>query len=74
MPVRRRALELLASSRHDVNAELLVHGHGVSQRVLADIVRVGLAASERRVMKVGGKTIEVVWLLITAAGRRAIEK
>ncbi len=31
----RRALELLASSRHGLNEELLVHGHGFHRRMLA---------------------------------------
>jgi hypothetical protein len=57
---RRRALELLASSSHSVNAELLVLGHGFSRRLLAGLVRAGLAAAEREVMKAGGKAIGVL--------------
>ena len=34
---QRRALRLLASSRHGVNAALLVHGHGFKRRVLASL-------------------------------------
>jgi hypothetical protein len=71
-PERRRALELLASDRHGVNDELLVHGHRISRRVLAGIVRVGLASAKHEVMMAGGKAVEVVRLRITAAGRRAI--
>ncbi len=36
---QRRALELLASSRHGANEELLVLGHGFSCRMLAGLVR-----------------------------------
>ena len=56
---QRRALELLASGRHGANEELLVLGRGFS-RMLAGLVRAGLAAAEREVVKAGGKTIEVV--------------
>jgi hypothetical protein len=49
-PKRRRALKLLASSRHGVNEELLVRGHGFSRGVLASLVLRGLAAAEHEVM------------------------
>jgi hypothetical protein len=70
---QHRALNLVASSRHGVNEELLVRGHGFSRGVLASLVQRGLAAAERQVMMAGGKAIEVVRVRITAAGRRAIE-
>jgi len=38
--------------------------------MLAGLVRAGLATAEREVIKTGGKTIEVVRVRITAAGRR----
>ncbi len=72
-PDQRRALELLASRRHGVNEELLVLGHSFSRRMLAGLVRRGLAAAEREVVKAGGKTIEVTRIRITKAGRQAIE-
>jgi hypothetical protein len=70
---QRRALKLLASSRHGANEELLVRGHGFSRGVLASVVRRGLAVAEREVAMAGAKAVEVVRLRITAAGRRAIE-
>src|SRR5262249_12855864 len=70
---QRRALKLLASSRHGVNEELLVRGHGLSRGGLASLVRRRLAAAEHEGMMAGGKAIEVVRFRITAAGRRAIE-
>ena len=70
---RRRALELLASSRHGVNAELLVRGHRLSRRVLAGLVRAGLAVTKREVIMAGGRAVEVVRIRITAKGRKAIE-
>jgi hypothetical protein len=69
-PEQRRALELLASSQHGINAEQLVRGYGVSRRALARLVGGGLAAVERIVMVAEGKAVEVVRLRITAAGRR----
>ncbi len=41
--------------------------------MIAGLVRAGLAAEELDVMKAGGKTIEVVRIRITEAGRTAIE-
>jgi hypothetical protein len=69
---RRRALKLLASSRHGVNTELLIHGHRLSRRVLAGLVRAELVVAKREVMMAGGKAVEMVHIRITAAGRRAI--
>ena len=69
---QRRVLALLAGSRDGVKAELLILGHCVSRRVLAGLVRAGLAAAKREVVMAGGKAIEVVRVRITAAGRRAI--
>jgi hypothetical protein len=56
---RRRALQLLASSRHGGSEELLVLGHGFSRQLLAGLVRRGLAAAEREVAMAGGTAIEV---------------
>jgi hypothetical protein len=64
---------LLAGSRHGVNAELLIRGHRLSRRVLAGLVRAGLAAAKREMVMAGGKAVEVVRVRITAAGRQAIE-
>jgi hypothetical protein len=41
-PERRRALELLAKSRHGANEELLVHGHGFKRRMLMGLFALGL--------------------------------
>ena len=67
---QRRALELLASSAHGIDAEMLVHSHSFSIRMLAGLVHTGLAIVERRVIM----PVEVVRLRITAMGRRAIEE
>jgi hypothetical protein len=73
-PERRRALKLLASSRHGLNEELLIYGHGFKRPMLVGLVRAGFAAAEREVVKAGGKAIEVVRIRITAVGRRALEE
>jgi len=72
-PERRRMLKLLARSRHGVNEELLVHGHGFRRPTIVGLVSAGLATAEREVVKAGRKTIEVVRVRITEAGRKAIE-
>jgi hypothetical protein len=70
---RRRMLKLLASDRHGVNKELLVLGHGFKRQMLAALIATGFAAIEREVVKAGGKTVEIVRIKITAAGREAIK-
>jgi hypothetical protein len=70
---RRRALALLASSRHGANEELLVHGYGFSRRMLAGFGRAGLATWHHKTVIAGGRTIEVNYRMITGAGRRALE-
>jgi hypothetical protein len=69
---QRRALTLLASSRHGANEDLLIRGHGVSRGVLASLVRRRLIATQREVVMAGATPVEVVRIRITAAGRRAI--
>jgi hypothetical protein len=66
-------LKLLARSRHGVNEELLVHGHGFRRPTIVGLVSAGLATAEREVVKAGGPPIDVVRVRITEAGRRAIE-
>src|SRR6266446_2561034 len=68
-----RPLQLLASSRHGANEELLVLGHGFSRRLLVGVVRRRLTAAEREVVKAGGKAIEVSLIRIAKACRQAIE-
>ena len=70
---QERALKLLASSRHGISEQMLARSLGFSLGVLASLVRRRLATREREVVTAGGKTIEVMRLRITAAGRRAIE-
>ena len=69
-----QALKLLASNRHGVNEQMLARSLGFSRAVLSSLVRRRLAAREREVVIADGKTVEVVRIRITAAGRRAIEE
>ncbi len=69
---RRQALKLLASSQHGINAELLMRDHGFSRRMLAGLRRAGLAAAEREMTAPDDGAIEVIWIRITPAGRRAL--
>jgi hypothetical protein len=69
---QQRALKLLASSRHGVNEELLIRGHGFSREVLSSLIRRSLAVTQREVVMAGAKAVEAVRIRITAAGRRAV--
>jgi hypothetical protein len=70
---QRMALEMLASIPNGTVEEQLVHGHNFTCRMLATLVRAGLAMAQREVIKAGVRTIEVRCIAITDAGRRAIE-
>ena len=70
---RRRALELLASSPHGATEKLLVVAHGFDSDMIASLVRTGLAAAEREVVKAGAKAIRVKRYRIANAGRMALE-
>jgi hypothetical protein len=71
---QQRALKLLASSRHGLNEELLVRGHGFSRGVLSSLIRRRLAVNEREIVMAGARPVEVLRVKITVAGRRAIEE
>ena len=70
---QREALELLASDPQGATEQLLAVAHGLESGMIAWLVRSGLATATRGSMKAGGKTVEVVRIRITTAGRRAIE-
>ena len=46
--------------------------HGFSAKMLADLVRDGLATIEPGTVRASGRQIEVMWLMITNAGRKAL--
>jgi hypothetical protein len=70
-PDRRRALELLASSREGcTEAIMIAHGFRVPQMV--ELVRTGLATAHTRRAIAGRRTIEIAYMKITDAGRQAL--
>ena len=71
-PMRRRALELLASRPNGLTKKLLVRAHGFDTDMIAGLVRTGLAMARRENMKAGSRAIEVVRIRITGAGRDAL--
>jgi hypothetical protein len=65
------ALRMLAGSRHG-STESIMLAHGFAIGMLWDLVRDGLATAERRAVRSGRRLIEVKWMTITDAGRRAL--
>ena len=70
---QREALELLTSDPQGATDELLVLVHGFDSNMIADLVESGLAMARLENMKAGSRSIEVVRIRITGAGRKAIE-
>ena len=70
---QRSALEILAAAgqRGCTGATLLAHGFSVE--MLADLVHGGLATAQRQTMRVGRRKIQFARVMITDAGRKAIE-
>ena len=67
---RRRALALLAASP-DGTTEAMALAHGFSTEMMGELISDGLAnAQAERV--IAGRVIEVIWVRITDAGRRAL--
>jgi hypothetical protein len=66
----RRALEVLAN---DPRTESIMLAHGFTSRMLTDLVSSGLAMLYRAPLNVGNRTVDVTYMMITAAGRRALE-
>jgi hypothetical protein len=67
-------LALLANIPHGVTEELLVLAHGFNRAIIAGLVHEGLAMARREVATGASRTIiEVVHIMITDAGRTALE-
>jgi hypothetical protein len=69
---RRRPLQLLARAEHGATEQRMLV-HGFTRRMVTWLVRLGLALRYRVPLRVSGRTIEVTYVRITDAGRRAIE-
>jgi hypothetical protein len=71
---QRRSLELLTRDPHGATGDRLVIAHGFETKMLAGLDHEGLAiAIIGEPVKADGKTVEVVRISITEAGRRALE-
>jgi hypothetical protein len=70
---QRHVLELLASDQRDANKEALVFVQRLDRDTIAGLIRIGLATTQRVILKAGDKMVEVVRITITTAGRQAIE-
>jgi hypothetical protein len=70
---QRHVLELLASDQCDANKEALVFVQRFDRDTIAGLIRIGLATTQRVILKAGDKMVEVVHITITKAGRQAIE-
>ena len=68
----RDALELLAAASPSC-PEMLLLAHGFKVEMVAGLVREGLATAQPEAVNVGDRPIEVVRVMITDAGRAALE-
>jgi hypothetical protein len=68
---QRRALEILAGSPHGCT-EGTLRAHGFTVGLLARIVRAGFATANPEIVEAGGRTLSMLRLTITDAGRRAL--
>ena len=70
---RRQALELLEASI-DGCTEAIMLSYGFKTELLVQLVNAGLATATTEQMVVGGRSVKVVRMRITAAGRRSLSK
>ena len=68
---RRRALRVLADAPQGVT-EALMLAHGFRVELLVDLCLAGLATATPEQMSAGRRTMEVVRMKITEAGRQAL--
>jgi hypothetical protein len=68
-----RALEMLADAGPRGNTLDRLIANGFPAEMLADLVRNGLAMMQGETARVGDRTIEIIRVMITDAGQRAIE-
>jgi tRNA pseudouridine-54 N-methylase len=68
---RHRALRALAGAPDGVT-EALMLAHGFRVELLVDLCLAGLATAKPEHVRAGGRTMEVVRMKITEAGRQAL--
>jgi hypothetical protein len=71
---QRHALALLDSVLHGVTEDQLALVHGFDRDMIAGLADAGLATRRRETIETGGRTIEVIRLIITDAGRRVVQR
>jgi hypothetical protein len=69
---RRHSLQLLASSQSGIT-EALLFAHGVTPHMLGRLLLSNLATIQREAIKSGDQTVEIGRIMITDAGRWALE-
>jgi hypothetical protein len=72
-PDKFRALRMLAKSHFGCTKSVLL-AHGLKHEMLTELVENGLAKSTPGTVRIGPsqQAIDVIWLTITAAGRKAL--
>ena len=68
---QRRALRVLAGGPHGCT-EASMLAHGFKAELLAALVRDGLATTQPGTIRAGNRQVNVVWVMITDAGHRAL--
>jgi hypothetical protein len=71
-PDQQRALKLLAGSPDGCTMSIML-AHGLKPELLANLVRGDLATTKPETVRTGEKAIELVRMMITDAGRNAID-
>jgi hypothetical protein len=71
---QRSALALLDSILHGITEDQLVVVHGFDRELVAGLVQTGFAIARPETIEAGGQTIEVIRLVITDVGRRALAR
>jgi hypothetical protein len=70
---RQRALEVLANNPAGYTEAALLDTHGFSVALLVQLRRSGLVSASPEVIRVGRRTKRVTRILITDAGKQALE-
>jgi hypothetical protein len=69
---QHRALRLLADTRHGRTLANML-AHGFRRALLNELVSAGFAVAEPGTIRASGRTMEVIWFMITEAGRAMLD-
>jgi hypothetical protein len=67
-----RALRLLADTLHGRTLANML-AHGFKRALLNELLSAGLAIAEPGTIRASGRTIKVIWFMITEAGRAMLD-